>query len=63
MKLALEFVGTGAGDCAKVTAISSLPFTIKCRGIMTKQVWTKYLTGNGTDGKLNRFFASLNHSL
>jgi len=52
MKLALKFVGTGPGDCAKVTAISSLPFTLKCSGILTKQLWIVYLTGNGTYGKV-----------
>lgn len=53
MKLTLNLVGSGAGDCKRETIIDSLPFTLKCSGILASQAWIVSLQGNGTYGKVD----------
>ena len=53
MKLTLNLTGAGAGDCKKETVIESLPFTLKCSGILAKEVWIVSLQGSGTYGKVD----------
>ena len=52
MKLTLNLTGYGAGNCKSETVIESLPFTLKCSGILAKQVWIVSLQGSGTYGRV-----------
>lgn len=52
MKLTLNLIGTGIGDCKKETIIESFPFRLKCSGILANNVWIVSLQGNGAYGKV-----------